>query len=171
MCTGRPGWLTVSLRVGKYKKTHKNIQINMMDILEVDTKRQVGRVSEFDSLLKGFARLLMQWTQWRTIGPLSVISCLSFWPICRVSTLYPQCIILCIRPTFKWDVLAAILLLNDETEPGSRSAFLPVLHRWWEWSLSPTWVRCRRSSTPLAGLSRWCPSWMTWPWVSCTSSS
>lgn len=42
MCTGRPGWLTVSLRVGKYKKTHKNIQINMMDILEVDTKRQVG---------------------------------------------------------------------------------------------------------------------------------
>ncbi|XP_047443506.1 delta(24)-sterol reductase [Mugil cephalus] len=44
MCTGRPGWLTVSLRVGKYKKTHKNITINMMDILEVDTKRQVVRV-------------------------------------------------------------------------------------------------------------------------------
>ncbi|KAG7316673.1 hypothetical protein KOW79_020214 [Hemibagrus wyckioides] len=44
MCTGRPGWLTVSLRVGKYKKTHKNIKINMMDILEVDTKRQVVRV-------------------------------------------------------------------------------------------------------------------------------
>lgn len=42
MCTGRPGWLTVSLRVGKYKKTHKNIIINMMDILEVDTNRQVG---------------------------------------------------------------------------------------------------------------------------------
>ncbi|KAJ8388495.1 hypothetical protein AAFF_G00133710 [Aldrovandia affinis] len=44
MCTGRPGWLTVSLRVGKYKKTHKNIMINMMDILEVDTKRRVLRV-------------------------------------------------------------------------------------------------------------------------------
>ncbi|XP_006635059.1 delta(24)-sterol reductase isoform X1 [Lepisosteus oculatus] len=44
MCTGRPGWLTVSLRVGKYKKTHKNIMINLMDILEVDTKRQVVRV-------------------------------------------------------------------------------------------------------------------------------
>lgn len=41
MCTGRPGWLTVSLRVGKYKNTHKNIMINLMDILEVDTKRQV----------------------------------------------------------------------------------------------------------------------------------
>ncbi|KAM4721670.1 delta(24)-sterol reductase isoform 2-T2 [Rhinophrynus dorsalis] len=44
MCTGRPGWLTVSLRVGKYKSTHKNIMINLMDILEVDTKRQVVRV-------------------------------------------------------------------------------------------------------------------------------
>ncbi|XP_054645912.1 delta(24)-sterol reductase isoform X2 [Dunckerocampus dactyliophorus] len=44
MCTGRPGWLTVSLRVGKYKKTHKNITINMMDILEVDTNKQVVRV-------------------------------------------------------------------------------------------------------------------------------
>ncbi|XP_048844522.1 delta(24)-sterol reductase [Brienomyrus brachyistius] len=44
MCTGRPGWLTVSLRVGKYKKTHKNIVINLMDVLEVDTKRQVVRV-------------------------------------------------------------------------------------------------------------------------------
>ncbi|KAJ7986548.1 hypothetical protein DPEC_G00341000 [Dallia pectoralis] len=44
MCTGRPGWLTVSLRVGKYKKTNKNIMINMMDILEVDTQRQVVRV-------------------------------------------------------------------------------------------------------------------------------
>ncbi|TKS75063.1 Delta(24)-sterol reductase [Collichthys lucidus] len=44
MCTGRPGWLTVSLRVGKYKKTHKNIMINMMDILEVDTEKQVVRV-------------------------------------------------------------------------------------------------------------------------------
>lgn len=46
MCTGRPGWLTVSLRVGKYKKTHKNIMINMMDILEVDTKRQVGESTQ-----------------------------------------------------------------------------------------------------------------------------
>ncbi|XP_043855877.1 delta(24)-sterol reductase [Dromiciops gliroides] len=44
MCTGRPGWLTVSLRVGKYKKTHKNIMINLMDILEVDTERQIVSV-------------------------------------------------------------------------------------------------------------------------------
>lgn len=41
MCTGRPGWLTISLRVGKYKQTYKNITMNMMDILQVDTLRQV----------------------------------------------------------------------------------------------------------------------------------
>ena len=51
MCTGRPGWLTVSLRVGKYKKTHKNIMINMMDILEVDTKRQVRHWIEYLGIL------------------------------------------------------------------------------------------------------------------------
>ncbi|XP_030044678.1 delta(24)-sterol reductase [Microcaecilia unicolor] len=50
MCTGRPGWLTVSLRVGKYKKTHKNIMINLLDILEVDTKRQVVRVEPLVSM-------------------------------------------------------------------------------------------------------------------------
>lgn len=41
MCTGRPGWLTMSLRIGKYKKTLKNITINLMDILDVDIERQV----------------------------------------------------------------------------------------------------------------------------------
>ncbi|XP_076812306.1 delta(24)-sterol reductase-like [Clavelina lepadiformis] len=44
MCTGRPGWATVSLRLGKYKQDMKKININLMDILEVDTKRQVVRV-------------------------------------------------------------------------------------------------------------------------------
>lgn len=52
MCTGRPGWLTVSLRVGKYKKTHKNIMINLMDILEVDTKKQV-RAAQFPGSEQG----------------------------------------------------------------------------------------------------------------------
>lgn len=46
MCTGRPGWLTVSLRVGKYKKIHKNIMINLMDVLEVDSERQVTNASQ-----------------------------------------------------------------------------------------------------------------------------
>lgn len=86
MCTGRPGWLTVSLRVGKYKKTHKNIQINMMDILEVDTKRQVGQYSLFVSLLKRSTRLFMSGTEGRRIVPLSVILCLSRCPFCQTST-------------------------------------------------------------------------------------
>ena len=54
MCTGRPGWLTVSLRVGKYKKTHKNIMINLMDILEVDTKKQVREVAWFSGSGSGW---------------------------------------------------------------------------------------------------------------------
>ncbi|XP_072173012.1 delta(24)-sterol reductase-like [Diadema setosum] len=44
MCTGRPGWQTISLRVAKYKKTHRKIFINLVDILDVDTERQVMRV-------------------------------------------------------------------------------------------------------------------------------
>lgn len=41
MCTARPGWMAVCLREGKYKKTLRNINVNLMDVLEVDTKRQV----------------------------------------------------------------------------------------------------------------------------------
>ncbi|XP_071953466.1 delta(24)-sterol reductase-like isoform X2 [Antedon mediterranea] len=44
MCTARPGWQTVSPRVGRYKNTHFNIHINLMDILEVDTNRRVVTV-------------------------------------------------------------------------------------------------------------------------------
>ncbi|NWY76839.1 DHC24 reductase, partial [Erithacus rubecula] len=63
MCTGRPGWLTVSLRVGKYKKTHKNIMINLMDVLEVDSERQVVRVEPLVSMGQLTAHLNpMGWT-------------------------------------------------------------------------------------------------------------
>jgi delta24-sterol reductase len=44
MCTGRPGWLTMSLRVGKYKKTQRRIPINLRDILYVDTKKALVHV-------------------------------------------------------------------------------------------------------------------------------
>lgn len=44
LCTARPGWQTTSLRVGKYKKTHWNININLVDILEVDVNSKVVRV-------------------------------------------------------------------------------------------------------------------------------
>ncbi|CAB1324167.1 unnamed protein product, partial [Coregonus sp. 'balchen'] len=41
---GGGGGETHMCTVGKYKKTNKNILINMMDILEVDTQRQVVHV-------------------------------------------------------------------------------------------------------------------------------
>jgi hypothetical protein len=41
MCTARPGWQTMSLRIGKYKKTSRNIRIDLYDILEVDTVNKV----------------------------------------------------------------------------------------------------------------------------------
>lgn len=63
MCTGRPGWLTVSLRVGKYKKTLKNITINLMDVLEVDTEKRVVRVEPLVSMGQLTAHLnRMGWT-------------------------------------------------------------------------------------------------------------
>ncbi|XP_071850419.1 delta(24)-sterol reductase-like [Apostichopus japonicus] len=43
LCTARPGWQTTSLRVGLYKKTHRNININMVDILDVDTDGRIVR--------------------------------------------------------------------------------------------------------------------------------
>ncbi len=36
--------MAVSLRNAKYKKTLRNIEVNLIDILEVDTKREVVRV-------------------------------------------------------------------------------------------------------------------------------
>ena len=41
MCTGRPGWATVSMRLGKYKQNMKKIHINLMDILDVNLERKV----------------------------------------------------------------------------------------------------------------------------------
>lgn len=44
MCTSRPGWTTVSLRLGKYKKNMKKIKIGLMDVLDVDTEKKVIRL-------------------------------------------------------------------------------------------------------------------------------
>jgi len=44
MCTARPSWQTISFRRGKYKDTMFNVEVNLVDILEVDTERQVLRV-------------------------------------------------------------------------------------------------------------------------------
>uniref|UniRef100_A0A8C4QTB2 Delta(24)-sterol reductase n=1 Tax=Eptatretus burgeri TaxID=7764 RepID=A0A8C4QTB2_EPTBU len=63
MCTGRPGWLTISLRVGKYKKTNYKIYINLMDILEVDTEKKMIRVEPLVNMGQVTARLNpMGWT-------------------------------------------------------------------------------------------------------------
>ena len=50
MCTARPGWMAVSLRVGKYKKTMRNISVNLIDVLHVDTERRVVRVEPLVSM-------------------------------------------------------------------------------------------------------------------------
>lgn len=44
MCTGRPGWLTMCIKVGRYKDTYKKIDVNLRDILSVDEHRQVVHV-------------------------------------------------------------------------------------------------------------------------------
>ena len=43
MCTARPGWSNMSFRRGLYKKQMRNIDVNLIDILEVDTERAIVR--------------------------------------------------------------------------------------------------------------------------------
>ncbi|XP_050357125.1 delta(24)-sterol reductase-like [Nymphalis io] len=43
LCTGRPTWQTMSFRQAIYKKMFTNIQINLVDVLEVDTKNMTVR--------------------------------------------------------------------------------------------------------------------------------
>ena len=50
MCTARPGWQNISFRRGKYKKTLTNIEINLIDILDVNTERKVVRVEPMVSM-------------------------------------------------------------------------------------------------------------------------
>lgn len=41
MCTGRLGWQTVCFRRPNYKERLFKVDINLVDILEVDAKKQV----------------------------------------------------------------------------------------------------------------------------------
>jgi len=50
MCTARPGWMAVSLREGKYKKTLHNISVNLIDVLKVDIVRRVVHVEPLVSM-------------------------------------------------------------------------------------------------------------------------
>ncbi|MGR8941327.1 MAG: FAD-binding oxidoreductase [Gammaproteobacteria bacterium] len=44
LCTARSGWKTMSELVPKYKLSHRNIDIGMYDILEIDAQRGIVRV-------------------------------------------------------------------------------------------------------------------------------
>ncbi|KNC87268.1 hypothetical protein SARC_00596 [Sphaeroforma arctica JP610] len=44
MCTARAGWKTISLRIGTYKETMSNINVDLYDVLEVDQKARTVRV-------------------------------------------------------------------------------------------------------------------------------
>lgn len=43
MCTARPGWQTMSFRKPMYKTTMKQINCNLIDILEIDREKQTVR--------------------------------------------------------------------------------------------------------------------------------
>lgn len=42
MCTARPGWQMMSFRIPKYKTTHFNVKVNLVDVLDIDVHRQVN---------------------------------------------------------------------------------------------------------------------------------
>ncbi|KAJ8918729.1 hypothetical protein NQ315_015049 [Exocentrus adspersus] len=44
ICTARPGWQTISFRRPVYKNTLYKIEVNLVDILEVDTEKKLVRV-------------------------------------------------------------------------------------------------------------------------------
>ncbi|XP_053619179.1 delta(24)-sterol reductase-like isoform X1 [Plodia interpunctella] len=50
MCTARPTWQTMSFRQGIYKNTFTNIRVNLVDILEVDTKKMTVRCEPLVSM-------------------------------------------------------------------------------------------------------------------------
>nr|XP_039255655.1 delta(24)-sterol reductase-like [Styela clava] len=63
MCTARPGWSTISVRLSKYKNDMKKIKINLMDVLEVDTERKVVRTEPLVTMGQISSLLLSQgWT-------------------------------------------------------------------------------------------------------------
>lgn len=63
MCTARPGWQTMSLRVAKYKKTMFPIHIDLVDILEVNMDKKYVRVEPMVTIGQLTATLIpLGWT-------------------------------------------------------------------------------------------------------------
>ncbi len=50
LCSARSGWKTMSELVPKYKLSHRNIEIGMYDILEIDPDRRIVRVEPLASM-------------------------------------------------------------------------------------------------------------------------
>ncbi|CAG9862719.1 unnamed protein product [Phyllotreta striolata] len=50
MCSARPGWQTVSFRRPVYKQHMTNIDVNLVDILEIDTEKGVVRLEPLVSM-------------------------------------------------------------------------------------------------------------------------
>ncbi|MCF7971735.1 MAG: FAD-binding protein [Methylococcaceae bacterium] len=44
MCTARPGWQAMSHKQGNYKKTHYQVDVSLMDILQIDEKKGTVRL-------------------------------------------------------------------------------------------------------------------------------
>jgi len=44
MCTARPGWQAMSLKVGRYKRTDFRVHIDLSDVLQIDRERGTVRV-------------------------------------------------------------------------------------------------------------------------------
>lgn len=63
MCTARPGWMAVSLREGKYKKTLQKIHVNLVDVLQIDQEKRVVRVEPLATMGQVTAQLIpLGWT-------------------------------------------------------------------------------------------------------------
>lgn len=63
LCTARSGWKTMSELVPKYKLTHRQISIDLYDILAIDTERQTLRVEPLATMGQISRHLIAQgWT-------------------------------------------------------------------------------------------------------------
>ncbi|KAF2360095.1 FAD linked oxidase N-terminal [Trinorchestia longiramus] len=63
MCTARPGWQTISFREPRYKRSFTNVHIDLVDVLEIDTKKRSVRCEPLVSMGQLTATLIdLGWT-------------------------------------------------------------------------------------------------------------
>ena len=96
MCTARPGWQTVSFRRGLYKKTMFNVNVNLIDVLEVNTAKKTVRVEPMASMGQITATLTpLGWTlpivpelDDLTVGKLENICSMYIWLCSKTDLVY-----------------------------------------------------------------------------------